>query len=155
MILKFERGKHYVITTSLCLFELQSFWFEINLKVQMSRLERKVEQVLGELWWFSIELGEQTTKSNGVSELFMATISRFFLFSILVKNVTKSSSRHTLLCPNQPTRMSNSCTSEKYKTNCSHACHKHTSYLSFHLHRHPVWLKYFTPKTRDFLQRFV
>ena len=48
MSLKFERGKHYVITTSLCLFELQSFWFEINLKVQMSRLDQKVEQVLAE-----------------------------------------------------------------------------------------------------------
>ena len=30
---------------------------------------------------------------------------------------------------------------------------KHTSYLSFHLHRHPMWLKYFTPKTRDFWQK--
>ena len=49
----------------------------------MSRLDRKVEQVLAELWWFSIELGEQTTKSNGVPELFMVdSISHFTIFAI-------------------------------------------------------------------------
>ena len=47
----------------------------------LSSRQEKVEQVLGEVRWFSRELGEQTTKSNGVSELFMAaTISRFLSF---------------------------------------------------------------------------
>ena len=34
-------------------------------------------------------------------------------------------------------------------------CLKHTSYFSFHLHRHPMLLKDLTPKTRDFWWNWI
>ena len=66
----------------------------------MSRQDGKVEQVLAELWWFSIELGEQTTKSNGVPELFMATISPFLSFLSNSFILEKKGLQHTFSGPN-------------------------------------------------------